>query len=194
VRHGVFQTSAPFSFQAGEKVTFSGVHVPAAIISGNIYTVSATAPLSFKLCDSKFDDLNDHDHNSGIFMVRVWDEKEPNQSIIHATFQSPELVSASSSKNRAARTPENRNNETLAAISQPVTPAQHSYRAPSAVCTDAAVFIEKCSNVTTKHAARCTSGKRRASSFATNISPLQRSNVHDSQRCTVLFPVEPPSR
>jgi hypothetical protein len=196
VRHGIFQTSAPFSFQSGDKVTFSGVHVPAAIVPGNIYTVSTTAPLSFKLSDSKFDDLDVHDHNAGIFMVRVWDDKDPHKSIIHATLQSPELVSAIPSKDRAVRTSEDRSNEALAAasITQPATPTQYSYRPSSAVCTNAAVFSEKCSNVTTNHATRCTSGKRRASSFVTNISPLQRNNAHDSQRSTVLLPVELPSK
>ena len=71
VHEGVFQTAAPFSFQAGEKVSFSGAHLPHPIVLGDVNTVSSIAPLSFKISELKCDDLN-AEHKAGILQVCVW--------------------------------------------------------------------------------------------------------------------------
>ncbi len=164
VHEGVFVTSAPFAFQSGEKVTFAGAHVPPSIITGKVYTVSMTTALSFKISEQECAGLN-VDNDAGIFQVRAWERH------LH---QNKMSISDQSAGNVLHNPSQDCNEHHAASIQTKPT------------CHDA-VFDSKVANAAMKHPARCISGKRIASSFVTNVAPLQRSNVHDSARC-LSFP------
>jgi hypothetical protein len=164
VHNGVFQTSAPFSFRAGDKVTFSGAHVPPQIVLGNAYTILNTAPLSFKLADTASTGWNIED-NVAIFQARVWEGDVSNN--VKAAVQSNEPMSASSTKDSQSKK----------AASDPLL--SNRSLAPTVYASSLSSVP---SNAVLKHVARCSSGQRRSSRFTTHISPLKRNDAHDSVR------------
>jgi hypothetical protein len=175
VHNGVFQTSAPFSFRAGDKVTFSGAHVPPQIVLGNAYTILNTAPLSFELADLDSNGWNIED-NVAIFQARVWEGDASNN--VKAAVQSNEPMSASLTKDSQSKT----------ATSAPLL----SNRSP-APTVHASSFSSIPANAVLKHVPRCSSGQRRSSRFTTHISPLPRNDAHDSVR-SMNPAIETPTR
>jgi hypothetical protein len=184
VHKGVFQTAAPFSFQAGEKVLFSGAHLPHPIVLGDVYTVSSIAPLSFKISELKCDDLN-AEHKAGIFQVRVW-SGDTHPSIINAAAQSSDRMFATPSKDA--------NNRAASARTRPSIQAHAVGLASTASHTlsiHASSIHGGSVDGATKFIARRNTGMRRTSNFVTNIVPLQRNDAHESARskfCTAELP------
>ena len=184
VHKGVFQTAAPFSFQAGEKVSFSGAHLPHPIVLGDVYTVSSITPLSFKLSELNCDDLN-AEHKAGIFQVRVW-SGDTHPSIINAAAQSSDHMFATPSKDA--------NNRAASARTRPSIQA-HAVGFASTASHTSSIHASSISGGSvdgaTNYVARRNTGVRRTSNFVSNIVPLQRNDAHESARskfCTVELP------
>jgi hypothetical protein len=175
VHNGIFQTSAPFSFRPGEKITFSGAHLPPQIVLGHVYTVSSTSSLSFKLANFRCNGCH-----VGIFQARVWDLDTQIQAI--HPFNPPVCTILGA----PVKDIDNTHSFAACAISQTVS---GDSSAPAGTSS-----AHKLKNERKKSTSRCSSARRLASSFVNNINPLKISNLHDSLRCPALFPAEPPSR
>jgi hypothetical protein len=100
VQNGIFQTSAPFSFQVGEKLTFFGAHLPPQIVLGRSYTIASVAPLSFTLSNLKFDNSN---CNFGIFQAVL--DGSTHLQAMHTKDPSKDLCSIASCNITRSSTP-----------------------------------------------------------------------------------------
>jgi hypothetical protein len=128
----------------------------------------------FRLADYEYDDCHD-----GIFQARICDSDSHLAGMHHKDL--PKNVPSGACLE----------NGSLEKFAIPHIHLLDVSRTSTPFCTS---ITGKCKNDGLKDTARCSSGKRRASSFVSNINPLQISNVHDSMRSSALFSSEPLSK